>query len=331
MENVIEVKDFTVKNGDYTEALKLHNEIMANGTIAAQALYELCRCLKRMRDEKLFVELGYEDFDTYCEQKAKIKQRQAHNYIRAYENLGEKFIKENASIGITKIELLTHVPALERSEFMEQNDIEDMSVAKLKEKIKQLEQDYGAKCEQISLLEAKVQEKKEHPTSSAESQKIAELTAEVEKLRKENENAISPDELKKREKERKAEIKAATEKAVREAVDKERKASAASFDEKFAEKEQEYRNKISGYEKRLADKDASISEAVRRQAELEDKLRNAGRDNSAKFRIYFEQMNDVVEKLFEALEAVDDTEQKKKFSACLAELGRNIIDQVQGE
>lgn len=331
MENVIEVKDFTVKNGDYTEALKLHNEIMANGTIAAQALYELCRCLKRMRDEKLFVELGYEDFDTYCEQKAKIKQRQAHNYIRAYESLGEKFIKENASIGITKIELLTHVPALERSEFMEQNDIEDMSVTKLKEKIKQLEQDYGAKCEQISLLEAKAQEKKENPTSSAESQKIAELTAEVEKLRKENENAISPDELKKREKERKAEIKAATEKAVREAVDKERKASAASFDEKFAEKEQEYRNKISGYEKRLADKDASISEAVRRQAELEDKLRNAGRDNSAKFRIYFEQMNDVVEKLFEALEAVDDTEQKKKFSACLAELGRNIIDQVQEE
>ena len=42
-------------------------------------------------------------------------------------------------------------------------------------------------------------------------------------------------------------------------------------------------------------------------------------------------MNDVVEKLFETLEAVDDTEQKKKFSACLAELGRNIIDQVQGE
>ncbi len=314
MENVIEVKDFTVKNGDYSEALKLHNEIMANGTIAAQALYELCRCLKRMRDEKLFVELGFDDFGTYCEQKAEIKQRMAYDYIKVYENFGENFIKDNASIGITKLELLTHVPPIERCDFMEQNDLKNTSVSQLKKKIKELEAEYGKKCEQISLLEAKVQEKKENPTSSAESQKIAELTAEVEKLR-----------------ERKAEIKAATEKAVREAVDKERKASAASFDEKFAEKEQEYRNKISGYEKRLADKDASISEAVRRQAELEDKLRNAGRDNSAKFRIYFEQMNDVVEKLFEALEAVDDTEQKKKFSACLAELGQNIIDQVQGE
>ena len=76
---------------------------------------------------------------------------------------------------------------------------------------------------------------------------------------------------------------------------------------------------------------ASARRSADRQAELEDKLKNAGRDNSAKFRIYFEQMNDVVEKLFEALEAVDDTEQKKKFSACLAELGQNIIDQVQEE
>lgn len=155
MENVIEVKDFTVKNGDYTEALKLHNEIMANGIIAAQALYELCRCLKRMRDEKLFVELGFDDFGTYCEQKAEIKQRMAYDYIKVYENFGENFIKDNVSIGITKLELLTHVPPIERCDFMEQNDLKNTSVSQLKKKIKELEAEYGKKCEQISLLEAK--------------------------------------------------------------------------------------------------------------------------------------------------------------------------------
>lgn len=164
-----------------------------------------------------------------------------------------------------------------------------------------------------------------------DSKKIVELTAEVEKLREESKKSVTPAELKKLEKEKKAEIKAATEKAVREAIDKERKASAADFEAKYSEKEQGYLDKISSYEKRLAEKDASISEAVRRQAELEDKLRNAGKDNSAKFRIYFDQMNDVVEKLFDALDAVEDMGQKKKFADRLVQLAQNIIGQAQGE
>lgn len=328
MEKIIEVQDFAVRDDHHSEAVRLHNEIITNGTMAAQALYELCRCLKRMRDEKLFTELGYADFDTYCEEKANIKKRQAYNYIKAYEDLGEKFIADNASLGITKIELLTHVPPLERDDFLENNDVADMSVSRLKKRIEELEKDYGAKCEQISLLEARVQEEKTDPD---DSKKIAELTAEVEKLREESKKSVTPAELKKLEKEKKAEIKAATEKAVREAIDKERKASAADFEAKYSEKEQGYLDRISGYEKRLAEKDASISEAVRRQAELEDKLRNAGKDNSAKFRIYFDQMNDVVEKLFDALDAVEDMGQKKKFADCLVQLAQNIIGQAQGE
>ena len=80
MENVIEVKDFTVKNGDYTEALKLHNEIMANGTIAAQALYELCRCLKRMRDEKLIEKIVFADERAHY-YTARLKEIQHKNTV----------------------------------------------------------------------------------------------------------------------------------------------------------------------------------------------------------------------------------------------------------
>ena len=328
MEKIIEVQNFSVCDDHHSEAVRLHNEIITNGTMAAQALYELCRCLKRMRDEKLFTELGYNDFDTYCEEKANIKKRQAYNYIKAYEDLGEKFIADNASLGITKIELLTHVPPIERDDFLENNDVADMSVSKLKKRIEELEREYGAKCEQISLLESQVQEDKSYPD---DSKKIAELTAEVEKLREERKKSVTPAELKMFEKKKKAEIKAVTEKAVREAIDKERKASAADFEAKYSEKVQGYLDKISSYEKRLAEKDASISEAIRRQADLEDKLRNAGKDNSAKFRIYFDQLNDVLEKLFEALDTVDDIGQKKKFADCLAQLGRSIIEQAQEE
>ena len=42
-------------------------------------------------------------------------------------------------------------------------------------------------------------------------------------------------------------------------------------------------------------------------------------------------MNDVVEKLFDALDAVEDMGQKKKFADRLVQLAQNIIGQAQGE
>ena len=323
MSNIVEVKDFT-EITPHMEAIKLHNEIITNGTIAAQALYELCRCLKRMRDEKLYTQLGFDDFDTYCEQKANIKKRQAYNYIKTYEDLGSGFLQSNASLGITKLELLTHVPALDRADFMENNSVSDLSVAELKSKIEELERENGAKCEQISLLQEQMKERTAKNDDSEYNAKVEELTTQIAEMKKSMDGMISPAELKKLEKEKKSEIKAATEKAVREAIDKERKSAAKDYEDKFAEKEKEYRNKISGYEKKLADKDANISAAVRKQAELEERLKAASHDDSAKFRIYFEQLNDIIEKLFEALDGIEDAAQKKKFSESLTKLAEGI-------
>lgn len=73
----VEAREIT----DYEEAFRTHQRIMANGTIAAQALFEVCKDLKHMRDEKLYAALGYENFEDYCEQMAGIKSRMAYNYI----------------------------------------------------------------------------------------------------------------------------------------------------------------------------------------------------------------------------------------------------------
>lgn len=314
--NIVDVNYTELKSDQYTEALRLHNDIIANGTIAAQALYELCRCLKRMRDEKLYIELGFSDFDSYCEEKANIKKRQAYNYIKTYEDLGSGFLQSNAQLGITKLELLTHVPALDRSDFMEGNDVSDLSVSELKSRIEELERENGLKGEQITLFQ---QQAEEHESTE---NKLGELVDEL--------NAkIS--ELEKQAKAKKSEIKAATDEAVRKAIDKERKSLEKSLEDKYAEKEKEFKNKISGYEKKLADKDANISAAVRKQAELEEKLRNASQDNSAKFRIYFEQINDVIEKLFEAFDSIEDGDQKEKFSKNLCQLADSIKAGAIGE
>ena len=115
------------------EAFELHSRIMANGKIAATALVEVSKDLKSMRDDKLYLEIGYQSFDEYVEKAVGLKRRQAYSYISAYEKLGEKFLSENSSYGITKLELISQIDAYEREAFLEENNVEDLSTRELKE------------------------------------------------------------------------------------------------------------------------------------------------------------------------------------------------------
>ena len=130
-----------------TEAQELHNRIIANGAIVQSALINMCRDLKQMRDEGLFKELGYETFEDYSKQACGIKQRQAYSYISAYEKLGEDYIKDNASLGITKLELISQISSYEREEFLENNDVEDLSTRELKKQV----DEFKSRIEQLTL------------------------------------------------------------------------------------------------------------------------------------------------------------------------------------
>ena len=65
----------------YKTAVQTHQRILANGEICAQSLLEICKDLKKMRDEKLYEEFGYAAFDEYTEKAVGIKPRQAYTYI----------------------------------------------------------------------------------------------------------------------------------------------------------------------------------------------------------------------------------------------------------
>ena len=84
------------------QAYSIHQRIMANGKILQNALYEVCKDLKTMRDSKLYAELGYSSFEEYAEEACGIRQRQAYSYISAYEKLGKTYLQDNAQLGITK-------------------------------------------------------------------------------------------------------------------------------------------------------------------------------------------------------------------------------------
>ena len=99
---------------------------------AASAMVSLCESLKRMRDTKGYESLGFKNFEDYTEKACGIKKRQAYNYIQTYERLGGSFLQSNAQLGITKLQLLTEVCAVDRYDFVEDNDLENMSVTEVK-------------------------------------------------------------------------------------------------------------------------------------------------------------------------------------------------------
>ncbi|MCI5905375.1 MAG: DUF3102 domain-containing protein [Oscillospiraceae bacterium] len=344
-----------INSPEYTEALTLHQQIIINGTIAANALYEMCRCLKQMRDDKLYTALGYDDFGTYCEEKANIKARQAYSYIKTYEDLGKDFLQSNANLGITKLELLTHVNPLDRAEFMENTDVGEMSVSELKAEIDRLQRENGEKGEQISFLQSTVEEK-EGKLSSAEG-RIKNLEQELDKLDTEysdacDTNNIATNEINNLKKEleelrnRPAEVAVAEpdpediNKRVSEALaqnDKKHKKEVKALEAKIKEYESSAANIKDGYEKKLqalSEKlDSEKTAADDRIKVLEEQIKTAGEAEAAliKFKIYFKEVQEALKKFVGVLGRIDDEEKRNKFRSVAEKYIGMMLEELIGE
>lgn len=122
----------------YAEAVGVHNNILAHAQIAQQSIFEMGTGIKKMRDGKLYKELGYSNFEEYCEQALEIKKTQAYKYIAIVERLGENVHSSGQNISINKLYLLSTLSESDRQELTERVDVEDISTRKLKEEIDRL-------------------------------------------------------------------------------------------------------------------------------------------------------------------------------------------------
>ena len=158
--SIMTIADFHISEmtAETAAAIEIHNSILSAMTAAVYAKVMLYKNLKRMRDTGQYRALGFEKFEDYTEQACGIKKRQAYNYIATYESLGDTFLQANAHLGITKLQLLTEVCAVDRADFVEQNDLEGMSVSEIKKLIAE-NKEYA---EQISMFsESKEQQEQE--------------------------------------------------------------------------------------------------------------------------------------------------------------------------
>lgn len=139
---------------DYIRALNLNRKIISSAQMAQQSLYEMCSGFKEMRDEKLYKELGYCNFEEYCEQETGFKRRQVYNYISIIEKLPREFVQSIAQNGMTKALLLTTLSEEERAEITSTADLENSTVRELEQQIKQLRAERDRATAEKSAAEA---------------------------------------------------------------------------------------------------------------------------------------------------------------------------------
>lgn len=165
------------------EFLKLHSNIISAGMLVSNGLISLSENLKKMRDDKLYIEAGYTSFEDYAEQACGLKRRQAYNYIKVIESFDKGFVQSNAQIGISKLSLLASLPEDSKEKIIENVDVENTSVSELKKEIEKLKSENKDKDKLLNEkieLESEIESLKDK-ISELEARDPEIVTVEVEK------------------------------------------------------------------------------------------------------------------------------------------------------
>lgn len=131
----------------HEQAQSLHQTIVTSGSLAAQNLFDMATALKKMRDGKLYKELGFGNFDSYCEEKVGMTRRNAYHYISIVENINTENVKTFSHFGASKLMLLAKLSDEQQAEIAGAVDLESVSVRELKVEINRLKgwnKDLGA-------------------------------------------------------------------------------------------------------------------------------------------------------------------------------------------
>lgn len=137
---------------EYLAAFNLNARIHCCKDNVERGLAEMCVLIEQMHSEKQYKQLGYQNFEEYCQQEFGFSREQG----RKYTNVGKMLKGENANsswhfdtIGINKLHLLSELDEPTREAVQESVDVESVTVKELREQIAKLEADKDAKMKQF--------------------------------------------------------------------------------------------------------------------------------------------------------------------------------------
>lgn len=147
-----------IHSEEHIKAVALHQKIMTSIELIDRNLWDMCTALKEMRDNKLYKEFGYQNFEDYCKNEFGMTRRNAYRYISSVENINPQFVTSMSQIGMTKLSLLATISQEQQVEIAEKVDLENTTVKKLKEEIAQLKARNDDFQTNIEISEKKISE-----------------------------------------------------------------------------------------------------------------------------------------------------------------------------
>ena len=173
---IAENMDTQVSSERKKMAIELTSNIVVKYEIARKCIFEIARDLTRVKEERLFIEMGVGSFDEYCQKVAGFGDRQGRNFINIYKRFSDEEINEYKHLGSTKMAYMAELDDTDLGELMATHDLESVTTRELRK----LVDEYKNKYEQITLLLDEEKSKNAESTS---------LESQVEELRKQLEAA----------------------------------------------------------------------------------------------------------------------------------------------
>ena len=321
------------------QAVLLHAEIVNAAQVAANALADLGRKLKRMRDGGHYKALGFTTFGEYTEAAVGIKQRQAYNYITVVESLPARLIEENAAAGVTKLALLSKLNPEDRED-LTGDTLANITVAELKK----LVEERDAMAQQLNLFQ---QEEQVETVAEVEAEPIdadAIRRQAIEETRQQM-AAEFAEERAKLEAAHAAEINEATLKAEKAAAAEVRKAKADAKQKaqketakQVAKARQEAAQEAAAQQEAkdraaLAQAQQAEAEARERAEAMAKQLAASSDEDGVRFFLLFEQLTDKVDAMRELAATMQEkgkTDQASKFMGALRGALADVLADLEG-
>lgn len=326
-----------IESANYKKAVALTQSIKINAKLAEQSLYEVCRSLKEVHDDKLYKELGYETFESYSEDELSIKRHMAYKYV-AVANLPN--VESIQHLGVTKLSLLAKLDEPEIEEIKQNTDLESTSVKELKAKIADLKKANDRLLEKVDEAEKKAENSRKSEEKACGKLSILQTDTEfykkkIEQLEREIsehkdfENLPIVQALNVEKEELEAKIKELENRPVEVAV-----ADNSEEIEKLKEAAKEAENEYFAMIEKMSESDKEHADEVKRiKAEYEKRITETSKaetvtvsDDKAIFKAYLSNAVDASKRL---LEFINSHENEPFFKDKTRELFNSILNQIE--